>query len=85
MRWVCCLRGTGISTGVPAARNELIATKVSERRVLQAELAKVVAKRDADVAEQLKKLEGKDGVLELNAFKVLETQAKEKGFEFKEK
>lgn len=69
----------------PAARNELIAQKVSERRVLQAELASVVAKRDADVAGQLKKLEGKDGVLELNAFKVLETQAKEKGFEFKEK
>jgi hypothetical protein len=69
----------------PAARNELIAQKVSERRVLQAELAKVVAKRDADVAGQLKQLEGKDGVLELNAFKVLESQAKEKGFEFKEK
>ena len=64
-------------------RNELIARKVEERRVLQAELAKVVAKRDADVRDQLKNLEGKDGVLELNAFKVLETQAKEKGFEFK--
>jgi len=69
----------------PAARNELIARKVSERQVLQAELAQVVAKRDANVAEQLQKLEGKDGVLELNAFKVLEAQAKEKGFEFKEK
>lgn len=67
----------------PAARNELIARKIEERRALQSELAKVVAKRDAEVSEQLKNLEGKDGVLELNAFKVLEAQAKEKGFEFR--
>lgn len=69
----------------PAARKDFIEQKVSERRALQAELAKVLAQRDAVVADKLKKLEGKDGVLELNAFKVLEAQAKEKGFEFKEK
>lgn len=67
----------------PAERNELIGKKVAERKTLQAELAQVVAKRDAAAAEQLKNLAGKDGVLELNAFDALETQAKAKGFEFK--
>ena len=67
----------------PAARQELITKKIEERRTLQAELAKVVAKRDADVAEKLKDLDGKEGVLELSAFEVLESQAKEKGYEFK--
>jgi hypothetical protein len=66
----------------PAARQELIEKKVAERRALQAELASLVAKRDAAVAEKLKGLEGKDGVLELEAFQVLETQAKEKGYRF---
>jgi Mg-chelatase subunit ChlD len=69
----------------PAARQELIEKKVEERRTLQAELASLVAKRDAAVAEKLKGLEGKDGVLELEAFQVLETQAKEKGFSFEKK
>ncbi len=67
----------------PAARQELIEQKVGERRALQSELAAVVAKRDAEVATKLKELEGKDGVLELNAFEVLESQAKAKGYEFK--
>ncbi len=67
----------------PAARQELIEKKVGERRALQSELAAVVAKRDAEVAGKLKELEGKDGVLELSAFQVLETQAKAKGYEFK--
>ncbi len=67
----------------PAARQELITKKVEERRALQSELAAVVAKRDAEVAGKLKELEGKDGVLELSAFQVLETQAKAKGYEFK--
>jgi Mg-chelatase subunit ChlD len=66
----------------PAARQELIQKKVEERRALQAELASLVAKRDAAVSEKLKGLEGKDGVLELEAFQVLETQAKAKGFSF---
>lgn len=66
----------------PAARKELIERKVSDRRALQAELAKVVAQRDAAVAEKLKKLDGKEGVLELNAFEVLEAQAKAKGYRF---
>lgn len=65
-----------------AARNELISKKVEERRVLQAELSELVAKRDADVAEKLKTLGGKEGVLELNAFEVLESQAKDKGYRF---
>lgn len=68
-----------------AERNALIAKKVDERRALQAELAEVVAKRDAVVAEKLKSLEGTDGVLELNAFEVLEKQATEKGFKFEKK
>ncbi len=67
----------------PAARQQLIEQKVGERRALQSELGALVAKRDAEVAEKLKGLAGKDGVLELNAFEVLETQAKEKGYEFK--
>ena len=67
----------------PAARQELITKKIEERRTLQAELAKVVAKRDTHVAEKLKDLDGKEGVLELSAFEVLESQAKEKGYEFK--
>jgi Mg-chelatase subunit ChlD len=67
----------------PAARQELIAQKIEERRVLQSELATLVAKRDAAVAEKLKSLEGKEGVLELNAFEVLESQAKAKGYQFK--
>lgn len=66
----------------PAARQELIAQKVEERRKLQSELAELVAKRDAAVADKLKNLEGKDGVLELDAFRTLETQAKEKGYRF---
>jgi len=66
----------------PAARNELIAKKVEERRALQAELTALVAKRDAVAAEKLKSLAGKEGVLELDAFRVLETQAKDKGFKF---
>lgn len=41
-----------------------------------------VAKRDAAVADKLKSLEGKDGVLELDAFRTLEAQAKEKGYRF---
>jgi len=36
----------------PAARQELIAKKVVERRTLQAELAGLVAKRDAEVASK---------------------------------
>ena len=64
-------------------RNELIGKKVAERKALQAELAAVVAKRDAAVADQLKGMAGKDGVLELNAYEALETQAKAKGFDFK--
>ncbi len=67
----------------PAARQELIAKKIEERRVLQSELAALVAKRDTAVAEKLKDLGGKEGVLELNAFQVLESQAKAKGYEFK--
>ena len=67
----------------PAARQELIAQKIEERRALQSELASLVAKRDAEVAEKLKAMEGKDGVLELNAFQVLESQAKDKGYKFK--
>lgn len=66
----------------PAARQELIAQKVEERRKLQTELAELVAKRDAAVADKLKSLEGKDGVLELDAFRTLEAQAKEKGYRF---
>ena len=66
-------------------RNALIAGKVGQRRALQAELAALVAKRDAVVAEKLKGMEGKDGVLELSAFEVLETQAKEKGYKFQKK
>ena len=64
-------------------RNELIGKKVAERKALQAALAAVVAKRDAAVADQLKGMAGKDGVLELNAYEALETQAKAKGFDFK--
>ena len=67
----------------PAARQELIAKKIEERRDLQSELATLVAKRDAEVAQKLKDLGGKEGVLELNAFQVLESQAKAKGYEFK--
>jgi Mg-chelatase subunit ChlD len=67
----------------PAARQELIAKKIEERRALQSELATLVAKRDAEVADKLKAMEGKDGVLELNSFQVLESQAKEKGYQFK--
>ena len=71
---------------MPAAeRQEFIARKVGERRALQSELNAVVAKRDAEVAEKLKALGGKDGVLELSAFEVLETQAKEKGYKFQKK
>lgn len=66
----------------PAARQEFIEQKVAERRKLQAELAELVAKRDAAVADQLRSLEGKDGVLELDAFRTLEAQAKEKGYRF---
>ena len=66
----------------PAARQELIIQKVEERRKLQSELAELVAKRDAAVADKLKSLEGKDGVLELDAFRTLEAQAKEKGYRF---
>lgn len=68
---------------LPAAeRNALIARKVSERRALLAELDELVAKRDALVAEKLKSMEGEKGVLELNAFEVLEAQAEDKGFKF---
>jgi Mg-chelatase subunit ChlD len=66
-------------------RNELITKKVEARRALQSELAAVVAKRDAEVADKLKAMKGKDGVLELSAFEVLETQAKEKGYRFEQK
>lgn len=69
----------------PAVRQELIERKITERRALQAELAELVAKRDAAVSEKLKSLEGKDGVLELEAFEVLEAQAREKGYRFGEK
>lgn len=69
----------------PAARQELITHKVEERRKLQSELAELVAKRDAAVADKLKSLEGKDGVLELDAFRTLEAQAKEKGYSFEKK
>jgi hypothetical protein len=67
----------------PAARQELITQKIEERRALQGELAALVAKRDSAVAQRLKDLGGKEGVLELNAFQVLESQAKAKGYEFK--
>jgi Mg-chelatase subunit ChlD len=66
-------------------RNELIAKKVEERRALQTELAALVAKRDAVVAEKLKAMKGTDGVLELSAFEVLEHQAKDKGYHFEKK
>jgi len=33
----------------------------------------------------MKNLEGKDGVMELDAFRVLESQAKEKGYSFEKK
>lgn len=69
----------------PAARQELITQKVEERRKLQAELSELVAKRDATVADKLKSLDGKDGVLELGALRVLEAQAKEKGYRFDDK
>jgi Mg-chelatase subunit ChlD len=69
----------------PPARQEYIGKKVSERRALQAELNAVVAKRDAEVAEKLKSLGGKEGVLELSAFQVLEQQAKARGYKFDEK
>jgi hypothetical protein len=69
----------------PAARNEVIKQKVEERQRLQAELAAVVAKRDAAVADKMKELEGKDGVLELEAFQVLENQAKDKGYRFEKR
>lgn len=64
------------------AREALIAQKVEERQKLQAELNDLVAKRDAEVARQMKDLEGTEGVLELNAFEVLENQAAAKGYEF---
>lgn len=67
------------------ARQEYIEKKITERQTLQAELNAVVAKRDAVVAEKLKELGGKDGVLELSAFQVLEQQAKDKGYKFEEK
>ena len=67
------------------ARQEFIAKKVAERRALQSELNAVVAKRDAEVAEKLKALGGKEGVLELSAFQVLEQQAKDKGYKFEKK
>ena len=63
-------------------RKELIVKKVAERRALQAKLTELVAKRDADVADKLKAMAGKEGVLELNAFEVLEAQAKDKGYRF---
>ena len=66
----------------PGARRELIEQKVGERRKLQSELDALVAKRDAAVAEKMKGLAGKEGVLELEAFQVLETQAKQKGYRF---
>ncbi len=69
----------------PVARQELIEKKVAERRALQTELNSLVAKRDAEVAAKLKSLDGKDGVLELNAFQALETQAKDKGYSFEKK
>ena len=67
------------------ARQEFIAQKVAERRTLQSELNAVVAKRDDVVAEKLKALGGKEGVLELNAFQVLEQQATDKGYKFQKK
>jgi Mg-chelatase subunit ChlD len=71
---------------LPAAeRNAFIEKQVAERRALQTELATLVAKRDAAVAEKLKALEGKEGVLELNTFQVLESQAKQKGYRFEKK
>jgi Mg-chelatase subunit ChlD len=66
----------------PSARHQLITQKIEERRRLQAELASVVAKRDAAVADKMKSLEGQEGALELEAFQVLESQAKEKGYRF---
>lgn len=69
----------------PTARQELIEQKLAERRQLQAELAAVVAKRDAAVAEKLKDLGGKADALELQTFQVLEAQAKQKGYKFEEK
>ncbi len=63
-------------------RNELIAKKISERRALQTELKGLVTKRDAEVAEKMKEMKGKDGVLELNVFEVLESQAKDKGYHY---
>jgi Mg-chelatase subunit ChlD len=68
----------------PAERNEVIAEKIEERRRLQAELAAVVARRDALVAEKMRELEGKGGVMELDAFRALEAQAKAKGYRFEE-
>jgi Mg-chelatase subunit ChlD len=76
---------TDLQAMAPAARQELIEQKLAERRRLQAELGAVVAKRDAAVAEKLKSLGGKDNVLELQAFQVLEAQAKEKGYKFEDK
>ena len=67
------------------ARNELIAKKISERRALQTELSDLVTKRDAEVAEKIKAMKGKNGVLELNVFEVLESQAKDKGYHYEKK
>ena len=68
-----------------AARNELISKKIAERRDLQSELNELVAKRDAVVTQKLETMAGKEGSLELNAFEVLESQAKDKGYHFEEK
>ncbi len=68
-----------------AARNELISQKTNDRRALQAELLSVLAKRDAAAEEKREALAGREGVLELNAYQALETQAKEKGYRFEKK
>ena len=71
---------------MPAPEREAYITRqIAERRRLQAELAGLVAKRDTLVADKLKGLAGKDGVLELNAFQVLEHQAEDKGYKFGKK
>lgn len=65
-----------------AERQAYLATKLDQRRTLQARLLELTARRDAAVARQLEALSGDEGALELKAFKVLEEQATAQGFNF---
>jgi Mg-chelatase subunit ChlD len=66
-----------------ADREDAILRLVEERRALHRQLVTVLKLRDAEMAEKLKALAGRQDVLELSAFQVLETQAGEKGFRFR--